>query len=250
MKVSTGARWLAALLPVMALSGSQGVAIGALPDGRPLPQGSAPLSLDPADFGGPIDNPYWPMTPGTRWVFRERDMEGGDRMVEVTVTDQTKDILGITAIVVHDLVTEDGEAVEDTLDWYAQDRVGNVWYLGEDTREYDKGVVVTTEGSWQAGVDGALAGVAMPADPVTGLTYRQEYLQGQAEDGALVLSIGETVTVPLGTYDGLLMTRDFTTLDPEILEIKFFAKGVGPVLEVGVSGGTDRAELTGFTPGS
>ncbi len=128
-----------------------------------LPQGSQPVTLDPAEFSADIDHPYWPMTPGARWVYRETDGEGGEQRVVVTVTDQTRTVAGIEARVVHDVVTEDGELVEDTYDWYAQDDQGNVWYLGEDTKEYENGEVTTTAGSWEAGVDGAQAGILLPA---------------------------------------------------------------------------------------
>jgi len=135
----------------------------------PLPQGSEAVTLAPADFTASIDNPYWPMAPGDRWVYRESDAEGGERRVEVTVTNDTKTIMGIEARVVHDVVTEDGAIVEDTYDWYAQDADGNIWYLGEDTKEYENGKVTTTEGSWQAGVDGAQPGIVVAADPVPGI---------------------------------------------------------------------------------
>ena len=150
-----------------------------------LPQGSDTIELDPSLFAGvPLDHPFWPMAPGSRWVYRETDADGVEQQVEVTVTDKTRDIAGIPATEVHDLVTEDGEPVEDTLDWYAQDTLGNLWYLGEDTKEYENGKVVSTEGSWEAGVDGAQAGIILPADPQVGQAYRQEYYAGQAEDEA------------------------------------------------------------------
>ena len=151
----------------------------------------------PAEFTTEIDNPYWPMAPGSRWVYRETDGEGGEQRVEVTVTEDTRTIIGIEARVVHDVVTEDGELVEDTYDWYAQDADGNIWYLGEDTKEYENGKVTTTAGSWEAGVDGAQPGVIVPADPQPGLTYRQEYLAGEAEDAATVLSLDEMVDGPV-----------------------------------------------------
>ena len=128
-----------------------------------------------------IDNPYWPMAPGSRWVYRETDGKGGVMKVVVTVTDRTKTIDGIAATVVHDVVSEDGKVVEDTFDWYAQDRWGNVWYLGEDTTEYEDGKA-STAGSWEAGVDGAQAGVILPGQPEVGQAYRQEYYAGEAED--------------------------------------------------------------------
>jgi hypothetical protein len=216
------------------------------PTARPLPQGSDPLELDPADFVATIDNAFWPMAIGNAWVYRETDAEGTEQRVEVTVTDDTKEIEGITATVVHDVVSEDGELVEDTLDWYAQDDAGNIWYLGEDTKEYESGEVVSTEGSWTAGVDGALAGIILPADPEVGMTYRQEYYAGQAEDAAEILSLDEHVEVPLGTYDGVLMTKDYTPLDPDVVEHKFYARGVGPVQVIAISGGSSREELITF----
>lgn len=213
-----------------------------------LPQGAEPANLDPADFVATIDNPYWPMAPGSRWVYRETDGEGGVQRVEVTVTPKTKTILGIKATVVHDIVTEEGKVVEDTYDWYAQDTRGNVWYLGEDTKEYD-GAKVSTKGSWEAGVDGAEAGVVVPAAPEVGLAYRQEYYAGEAEDEGEVLSVTERAQVPFGAYTDVLMTKDTTPLEPELVEHKFYAQGVGPVLAITISGGSDREELVSFEPG-
>jgi hypothetical protein len=213
-----------------------------------LPQGSESVTLDPADFAAEIDNPYWPMAPGTQWVYRETDGEGGVQRVKVTVTTRTRDISGIAATVVHDLVTDRGERVENTFDWYAQDVCGNVWYLGENTKEYEDGDVVSTAGSWEHGVDGALAGVIVPADPQVGLTYRQEYYAGEAEDAGAILSVGEQVQVSAGHFRSVLLTRDFTPLHPRILEYKFYAPGVGPVLAMTISGGSDREELVRFVP--
>jgi hypothetical protein len=140
-----------------------------------LPQGSEPVNLDPSEFTTEIDNPYWPMKPGSRWRYTETDSEGSRLRIDVTVTDRTKRIAdGIEARVVHDLATDpSGQPVEDTHDWYAQDSSGNIWYLGEDTKEFENGKVVSTAGSWEAGVDGAQPGVALPADPRAGLSYRQ-----------------------------------------------------------------------------
>jgi hypothetical protein len=215
-----------------------------------LPQGSEPVELDPADFKTTIDNPYWPMAPGSRWVYREVDVEGGRKRVEVTVTKETKMIMGIEARVVHDVVTEDGDIVEDTFDWYAQDANGNLWYLGEDTKEYENGKVKSTEGSWQAGVDGALAGIVLPAAPKVGMTYRQEYYAGEAEDKGEILSLNEKATVPFASFEHVLLTKDSTPLEPNVLEHKFYARGVGPVLAVTVSGGSGREELVRFVRGS
>jgi hypothetical protein len=216
----------------------------------PLPQGSDPVDLDPADFVAQIDNPYWPMAQGTKWIYRESDTKGNVQRVKVIVTKRTKEILGIDATVVHDVVSEHGELIENTFDWYAQDVCGNIWYLGENTKEYENGKVVSTEGSWEAGVDGAYAGVIMPGDPQVGLTYRQEYYAGQAEDAAEVLSLNEQVQVPFGHFSDVLLTKDYTPLDPKVLEYKLYAKGIGPVLVLGVSGGADREDLIRFIPPS
>jgi hypothetical protein len=225
--------------------GLQSTFAGAGSCNAPLPQGSEPVTLDPADFVARIDNPYWPMAPGTRWVSREFDFEGSQR-VTVTVLERTKEIEGIDATVVHDVVTERGELIENTFDWYAQDVCGNVWYLGENTKEYEDSEVVSTAGSWEHGVDGALAGVVVPADPQVGLTYRQEYYAGEAEDAAEVLSLDEQAQVPFGHFRNVLVTKDYTPIEPRVLEYKLYARGVGPVLVLGVSGGSDREELLRF----
>ena len=206
-------------------------------DETSLPQGSEPARLDADDFVATIDNEYWPMSPGTTWVYRERTEDGAVVEVAVTVTNRTKRILGIDATVVHDVVTEGGELREDTYDWYAQDEDGNVWYLGEETKEYEDGNVVSTEGSWQAGVDGAEAGVIMPAVPEVGTTYRQEHYEGEAEDRGEILSLDERVSVPFGTFDEVLKTKDTTPLTPKVLEHKYYAKGIGPILTIDVAGG-------------
>ena len=215
--------------------------------GTELPHGSEPVDLDPADFTTKVDNPYWPMEPGTRWVYRETDSEGALQRVEVTVTDRTKQIAnGVEARVVHDVVSEDGEPVEITDDWYAQDSAGNIWYMGEKTAEYEHGKVVTRAGSFEAGVDGAEPGVIMPAEPEPGLTYRQEYYEGEAEDEGEIVSLDEQAEAPFGHFDNVLMTKDINPLEPKVLEFKFYARGVGPVVAVSVSGGSDREELIAF----
>jgi hypothetical protein len=218
--------------------------------GQDLPQGSEPVELDPADFTTEIDNPWWPMTPGSRWVYRETDTEGANQKVVVTVTDRTKQIAnGIEARVVRDVVTEDGEFVEVTDDWYAQDQAGNVWYLGEDTTEYENGRPVSQEGSFEAGADGAEPGIIMPAQPEPGMTYRQEYYKGEGEDEGAVVSLDQQAEVPAGHYKPVLMTNDTNPLEPKVNEFKFFARGVGPVLAVSVSGGSDREELLSYRAG-
>ena len=205
-----------------------------------LPQGGETVHLDPADFSTRIDNPYWPMRPGSRWIYRETDQEGARQRVVVKVTNKTKLIAnGVTARVIHDVVTERGRPVEVTDDWYAQDRAGNIWYLGEHTTEYANGKPSSTEGSFEAGVDGAQPGVVMPAHPKAGQRYRQEFYKGHAEDRARVLFARR----------GLVMTADSNPLPPKLLEYKFYARGVGPILSVGVSGGSDREELVSYRRG-
>jgi hypothetical protein len=219
------------------------------PDGPPLPQGSEAVELDPKDFLARIDHPFWPMSPGSRWTYREVGPTGSIQTVEVSVTDETRTILGIEATVVHDVVSRDGEPIEDTKDWYAQDRWGNVWYLGEDTREFENGEIISTAGSWEAGVDGAQAGVILPGSPSAGMAYRQEYYEGRAEDAAEIVSLEEKAAVPFGRFGHLLMTRDYTPLQPNVIEHKFYAQGVGPILSVTVSGGAGREELVDYSPG-
>ena len=207
-------------------------------------------ALDPAGFTTEIDNPWWPMTPGSRWVYRETDSEGANQKVVVTVTNRTKTIAnGVEARVVHDVVTEDGEFVEVTDDWYAQDEDGNIWYLGEDTTEYENGKPVSKSGSFEAGVDGAEPGIIMPAEPEPGMNYRQEYYEGEAEDEATIMSLDQQAEVPAGHFEPVLMTNDTNPLEPKVNEFKFFARGVGPVLAISVSGGSDREELLSYKAG-
>ena len=192
--------------------------------------------IDPTNFVEGVDNPYFPLEPGTVLVYEGRS--GDEReVVTVRVTHRTKEILGITAVVVRDTVTIAGEVHEDTFDWYAQDVDGNVWYLGEDTKEYEEGGVVSTEGSWEAGVGGALAGVIMPADPSVGLAYTQEHYAGEAEDKGKVVALSEHLSVPAGSFADVVVTEDWTPLEPKVREHKSYAPGVGVVFEEIVRGG-------------
>ena len=215
-----------------------------------LPEGSQPFPIDPSEFTTEIDNPYWPMKPGSQWTFRETDAEGAVRDVDVTVLDKTKTIANRDeARIVHDQVTEDGQLSEDTYDWYAQDSEGNLWYFGEDTTEYANGKPKTKEGSWEAGVDGALAGIIMPANPQVGMTYREEYYKGHAEDGASIIATDALVKVPFGRFEHGVQTRNFSGIEPDVIEEKIYAQGVGVVLEITVSGGSDRSELLSYHEG-
>ncbi len=213
-----------------------------------LPRGSDPVELVPAEFTPGSDNPYFPLEPGRQWTYRETDEAGATAKVVVTVSSETKQIAnGVEARVVRDTVTEDGELVEDTFDWYAQDAEGNVWYLGEETAEFEDGKLATRAGSFEAGVDGGLPGVVMPADPAVGMEYRQEYYEGEAEDSGEVLALGQQAEVPMGHYDDALLTADTSAIEPDVNEFKLYAPDVGLVLALGVSGGGGREELVSTT---
>jgi hypothetical protein len=207
---------------------------------------------DPADFVTTIDNQYLPLTPGTTFIYEGETEEGSERN-EVYVSHQTKQILGVSCVEVRDMVWLEGDLIEATLDWYAQDKDGNVWYFGEDSKEYQNGEVVSTAGSWQAGVDGAKPGIIMEANPKagdsyrSGDSYRQEYYKGEAEDMAQILSLGESVTVAYGSFGNCLKTREYTPLEPGVAENKYYAPGVGHVLTVMVTGGSERVELVDIT---
>jgi hypothetical protein len=214
------------------------------PSGRSLPQGDDPIDLDPADFTAGSDNRYFPLEPRRQWIYQETDETGTKVRVVVTVTSETRDIAnGVEARVVRDTVTEDGQLIEDTRDWYAQDGEGNVWYLGEETAEFENGELTTREGSFEAGVDGALPGIIMPAEPEVGISYRQEYYKGEAEDNGAVLAVDQQVDVAKGHFDDVLLTADTITIEPDVLEYKLYAPDVGLVLAMGISGGGGREEL-------
>ncbi|HET7738090.1 MAG TPA: hypothetical protein VFK32_05905 [Tepidiformaceae bacterium] len=203
-------------------------------------------SVVAADFVARIDNPYLPFSPGARWVYESAD---GSERIEVEVLSETREIMGITATIVRDTVTEDGELVEDTYDWYAQDKDGNVWYLGEASTEFKDGKPHSTAGSWEAGVDGAQPGIAMLARPAVGKAYRQEYYAGEAEDLADILKVDAAETTALRTFEQLVVIREWTPLEPAVVEHKYYAPGIGSVLEVKVAGESGRVELTSFEPG-
>lgn len=201
------------------------------------------VAFNPNDFVPNVDNPYFPLTPGTIYSYVEETVDGVETS-DVEVTRDTKEILGVATTVVHDRVSLNGSLKEDTFDWYAQDKDGNVWYFGEDTKQFENGVLMGTAGSWEAGKNGASAGVIMLAHPRIGDSYQQENSPGVVADRARVVSLSATVSVPFGTFSQCLQTMDWTPLEPGVREFKFYAPGLGLVLEVTPRGGRQRVELT------
>jgi hypothetical protein len=226
----------------------------------PAPSDSAPVidpgdgghyspHIDPANFVTAIDNPYFPLRPGTRWEY-DGVSDGEKEHDEVVVTNDRRTVMGVSTVVVRDTVSRGGAVVEDTRDWYAQDRDGNVWYFGEAVQSFKNGRLESTDGSFEAGVGGALPGIVMPAHPTVGHAYRQEYMKGEAEDLGQILQIDANAKVPYGSFDAVVVTRDWNPLEPDIVEQKRYAPGVGVVMETTESGGSDTSSLVAFTEGS
>lgn len=186
--------------------------------------------IDPAQFTLPGFNPLFPLVPGTILTYEKVTSEGTENVV-VQVLTETKEILGVTCVIVQDTEFLDGEVVEDTFDYYAQHVDGTVWYFGENSLEFEGDEVVSVAGSWKAGVDGAKPGPIMLANPMIGDVYRQEAFYSEAEDAARVVDLGLTVTVPFGTFSNCIQTQDFSPLEPDALENKFYAPGIGLILE-------------------
>lgn len=240
-----------------AARGERGEALDECPEQRDarldvcerLGQAAYDPPIDPADFLGPAEiaanpNPLLPLVPGSVWRYA-----GGDETVTVRVTDETREILGIQTVVVRDTARVASEIVEDTDDYFAQDEAGNVWYMGELSRSFENGFLVELEGSWIAGADGAKPGILMKAAPAVGDVYRQEFLLGDAEDMAEVTSITGSETVPAASCAGTcLVTHEFTPIEPDASEDKYYAPGVGLILEVDLESG-DRIELVEYVPG-
>jgi len=192
------------------------------------PQAYDPV-IDPANFVDKIDNPYFPLTPGTVFIYEGQTSQGLEHD-EFFITHNTKKILGVTTVEVHDTVSTNGELTEDTLDWFAQDKEGNVWYFGENTMELIGGRPSTLEGTFTGGVNGAKPGIIMEAHPATGDFYRQEFDPSNAEDFAEVKSLSDTVKVIFGNFHNCLRTRETTPLEPDLKEAKWYAPGVGNIL--------------------
>jgi hypothetical protein len=193
---------------------------------------AAAAGVNPQDFTTVVDNPFFPLPAGARWVYEGQSPEGAKRVV-IEVMKDTQEIMGVDTVVVRDTVTIDGTLFEDTYDWYAQDREGNVWYFGEAVK-YEDGRPVADEGSWKAGADDARPGILMMAAPAVGDHYDQEYFDGQAMASAEVVSLDAQIDVPYGALDGLLQTKDSTSTEPGIFEHKYYAQGVGLVAEIKV----------------
>ena len=208
---------------------------------RLLGGGAYDPDLRPSRFVDGVDNPYFPLVPGTTYTYAS-----SNEIDVVTVTHRTREIAGVTCIEVHDVSSVDGAVAEDTLDWFAQDRDGNVWYFGESSTQIEDGRVVGTEGSWLSGVDGGKAGIIMEASPRVGDAYRQEFLFGVAEDIGRVVDIHAFATVPFGSFTNCVSTEDTSSLEPDAVEMKFYAAGIGSVLEVDPASG-ERLELISVT---
>jgi hypothetical protein len=201
--------------------------------------------IDPLEFVTEVDNHYYTLTPGMSYTYQSETDEGTEKNI-VTITNETKNILGVTTTIVWDRVWLNDELIEETYDWYAQDKDGNVWYFGEDSKDYENGVVVSTKGSWEAGIDGAKPGIIIEAHPKVGDSYRQEYYKGEAEDMGKVVALEESVTVPYGRFTDCIKTKDWSKIEPG-REYKYYCTEVeGLVLEVVPNSG-ERIELIDVT---
>jgi hypothetical protein len=201
------------------------------------------LALAPPSFTARVDNPWYPLRPGSVYVYRGVK-DGASARDVVTVTHAVKTIEGAPCVVVKNRLYLDGKLAERTTDWYTQDRRGNVWYFGEATAELDKrGHVTSTEGTWQAGRDGAKPGIYMPSHPTPGRSGRQEFYKGNAEDHFRVLSLHASISVPYTSSTKALLTKEWTPLEPGVVDHKLYVRGVGTVLEQTIKGGDERLAL-------
>ena len=229
---------LGALVGLAALSTAAGVATA---------RSAASAIPKPSDFSARVDNPWFPLKPGTTYVYTGvRD--GQPARDVLTVTHQTAMIDGVPCVVIQDRLYVRGRLHERTTDWYTQDKAGNVWYFGETTAEFDKnGRVTSTSGTWKAGVDGAIPGIYMFANPKVGQSARQEFYKGEAEDHFQVLSLHASVKVPYVKSAQALLTKEWTPLEPSVIDHKLYVRGIGTVLEEAVKGSDERFELISVT---
>lgn len=208
-----------------------------------------PKTLRPNDFVREVTNPWFPLKPGSVWHYK--GLKEGVRTTDVVAaTHRTKMVLGVTTTVVHDVVTVNGRPEEVTDDFYAQDREGNVWYFGEETEELNaQGKPTSSEGSFEAGVEGARPGVLIPGKPKVGLVGRQEFFEGEAEDHFRVLDLKASVSVPFVSTRQALRTREWTPLEPATVDNKYYVRGVGTVREIAVKGSVEKLALVAHEPG-
>jgi hypothetical protein len=229
---------------VVALGGMSAAAASA---GGPA-AGAATRRVNHGQFTNPRQNPYFPLKAGT--VFHYRGTDDGEKFTErVEVTNRTKKIQGVTTTVVRDVLRRaDGSLAEKTEDWYAPDHHGNVWYFGEKTATYDEsGHLESREGSWQAGVDGAVAGTIMLADPKPTDAYRQEFYRGHAEDQAWIVERDISTTIPYGKVHDVVRSFEWTRLEKKVMSEKLYAPGLGIVRERDMAGGSEFFTLVSVT---
>jgi hypothetical protein len=200
-----------------------------------------------SEFSARVDNPWYPLKPGT--VYTYRGVKDGHPARDVmTVTHRTRRIAGVRCVVIEDRLYLSGHLGERTTEWYSQDRQGNVWYFGEDTAELDaSGHITSTSGTWRAGVKGARPGIFMFAHPLVGRSAQQEYFKGQAEDHFRVLSLHASATVPYTASTQAMLTKEWTPLEPGTIDHKLYVRGIGTVLEQTIKGGNERNALTSVT---
>jgi hypothetical protein len=212
--------------------------------------GSSLASINPANFtSGVGGNTWFPLTPGDRWVYTG-SKDGKPPRDVMIVTGSTRTILGVRCVVVQDYLHLAGKLAETTLDYYARDNRGNVWYFGEDTQELSPaGAILNTDGSWQAGVNGAKPGIIMTANPVIGQVYQQEYLPGQAQDHAKAIRLSASTKVPFASFSNAQLTQEWSPLEPNVIDHKYYVRGIGVVKEVTAKGPKEENDLVSFTKG-
>ena len=213
--------------------------------GREALNGDYTSQIYPGNFVSRVTNSFLPLTPGSTFRFRTETSKGSE-IGEIEILKETKIVLGITCTVVKDRVYLNSQLMEDTYDWFAQDKNGNVWYMGEQVDNYVNGVIDNHYGSWEAGIDGAEPGVMMAADPSPGLCYRQEHYLGQAEDQAEVVGNNQVITVPAGAFNNCIKIRETNPLDPSFLEYKYYASGVGLVKIEKIADPVEIEELVSY----
>jgi hypothetical protein len=248
MRAITAAALLGLMASLAAGCGSSGGGPSSASKLAPV-HGTYSPKIDPANFVRRIDNRYFPLKPGTAYHYEGVAEDGKTPQTDdMVVTHRTKKILGVPCVVVRDTVSSRGKPIERTLDWYAQDRRGNVWYMGEDTRELQHGRFVRASDSWEAGVAGAKPGIIMPGQPRRGDAYRQEYYPHHALDQARVLGSGGPIAVRAGSYKRTLLTEETAPqLDPGVAERKYYVAGLGDVKEQTVRGNREQIQLVSVT---